>query len=169
MRIAGRAKALLAGAGLLIAAAVVANQVVMPDVTEFYSVDRHSESSAQAARRGVLVARLTVRNPRVEYPGGAVTIREAWVERVARVRYRWYLARREDPHPRFRLVMPYREEGAPFYTCLSRIVYSDSVPLEVVENAFDRTSETPSFPPVIRIGATRRDDCPADRANPHAR
>lgn len=96
----------------LAALALVAWRVVYVGVTEHYSPDWHSASSADAARRGTLVRRLAVRHDPMTFGGAPVRVTDAWAERVTRVEYPYFLWRREVIEPGQQVVVVMERDAA---------------------------------------------------------
>lgn len=82
-----------------------ASRVVEADVAEYYSPGWYSSSSAEAARRGVLVRRPVIEADSLTYEGAPVRVSDAWIEQVTHVEYPWYLWRREVRDPALRLIV----------------------------------------------------------------
>jgi hypothetical protein len=154
---------------VLIAAA--AFQFVQVGVTEHYSPGWMSESSADAARRGLLRARPALTAQRQFFRGDTLVLAEAWVEQATRVEYQWYLRRRVVQLPQYRLVL----RAAPTwratdYSCDQRLVYADSIELgESQSRFFVKVGLRPPFPDTVRVRVIARSSdpqCHATAAEP---
>jgi hypothetical protein len=96
--------AVLAGAGW---------RVVEAGVTEHYSPGWYSRSSAEAARKGVLLRRPVVVAESLTYKGMPLRVTDAWIEQVTHVEYPLYLWRRVVRDSAERLVILTHKDAGP--------------------------------------------------------
>ena len=91
---------------LLLAAGLLGWRIVMGGIEEHYSPGWHSASTENAQYRGVYVSSPAVQ-PSVLHTSDSVAlaVTDAWIERPTRVRYRWWINRRESQDTTYRLVI----------------------------------------------------------------
>ncbi len=151
-------------AGLVSLAAAGLWRVIHVGVVEYYSASWTATSSVDAEARGILLERLHVSPRQLSYRGDTLMIEDAWVERLTRTEYRWFLVRREVVQPGSRLVLRASGDWRPNdFSCDDGLTYADTVQLAQSGGRyfFDQPYQTTesSFQGTLRLGVLRRKNC----------
>lgn len=145
-------------------AALVAWRVVDVSATEYFSHAAHATSSVDAEERGILRARPAVPARDFAYEGRHLHIRDAWIEQVTRLDYRFYVWPREIREPAYRLVLLADPASGPGkFDCDEWLVAGDSAALSNGDDDFFEPVQPP-FPDTVRLHVVRRNN----RCDPHA-
>jgi hypothetical protein len=88
-------KIVLAALVVVLVLVVAGYQVVETSIVEFYSPEWHSDSSAEAQARGILVKRVVAVPRTIPWDSTTLHVADAWIEHRTHVEYAFFLFRRE--------------------------------------------------------------------------
>jgi hypothetical protein len=147
--------------GTLVILALIAYRAVEVSITEFYSPEWHSDSSAEAQQRGVFVKRVIAVPETVAWDSTPFRIKDAWIERRTHVEYAFLLWRRELVDSGFRLILrtePIGQAGAVMpFSSADWLGYNDSLRFDTWSGStFWLRTLHGDLPDTVRLRVLRR-------------
>ena len=135
-------KRIVAFVAILIGLLGVGRYIVQVGIVEFYSGQAPSFSIADAGERGILVSLPTIESKEASTSQYRFRVKEAWIESITRVEYKFFLLR-TDHIEGYRLIVSI--DGTYEDASVSHLICHPKVNGAINLNGYTGTPETPVY------------------------